>query len=552
VRKLGWAGIWLLLAALVTAVALVALGRISTVSDDGYITLVYARHLSVRGGTYWNLGDGPIDGFTSALDVFVKAATLLLCPSDPIRAVWWVTLVYHLGCALAGLGLAAALARGLSPGRQVALALLGGLTIASSTCLASGSRFVLETPLFGLLELLALALLLRSEKQSSASACALAVLLALLSMTRPEGLPLAIIFLLYFTYSQRSAPVRRLATPLVVFSGLIAVYYGWRLKYFGYWAPNTYYAKRSSSLWNELDDGFTFITQLYRKRIDSAVLVTTVVGAPALLWRRFWLQDQQRARYAALSLTALLSLFLVVAEGGDGYRIPRFLAPANVLAVTALMIAAVGLAGRKRLVPVGALVVLLASQLAAISPNLRWTSRLTTPLDRRQFACEQEAANSLQTIAPNLAVAETDYQRLKFFGDSIHVIDLHGLNDRQIAHQIAPGHVVWGKFTYEEALRVDAPIWIYGVSPLMHGPPMADVSIADLLLNRQLFMGYTHYLEYHHDTLGTQIMSDAALHGMVERYQTASLRVCRELYLNFLARRDVAPMLARAGVLVGK
>ena len=47
-------------------------GAAQHATDDVFILLVYVRHFLEGGGYYWNAQDGPIDGFTSLLDLWSK------------------------------------------------------------------------------------------------------------------------------------------------------------------------------------------------------------------------------------------------------------------------------------------------------------------------------------------------------------------------------------------------------------------------------------------------------------------------------------------------
>ena len=65
-------GAFVVLAAAIVSFANAVPGNL----DDAFITLVYARHLIEGHGFSWNLLDGRVDGFTSLLDVLIKAVGL--------------------------------------------------------------------------------------------------------------------------------------------------------------------------------------------------------------------------------------------------------------------------------------------------------------------------------------------------------------------------------------------------------------------------------------------------------------------------------------------
>ena len=80
--------------------------------DDAFITLVYSRHLADSGLFYWNAGDGNLDGFTSLLDMVIKAVMIRLTSMDPIELAWRMTLIWHLAVGLSAFALGVFLNRG--------------------------------------------------------------------------------------------------------------------------------------------------------------------------------------------------------------------------------------------------------------------------------------------------------------------------------------------------------------------------------------------------------------------------------------------------------
>src|SRR5581483_9995694 len=187
----------------------------------------YVRHFAASGSFYYNAADGPIDGFTSPLDLLFKAAAQVVVRGDPVLIAWWLSLALHVGVGVAGFLIAERLARrrGL-PGLW--LATIAGIALGTAQALGDGSAFLLETPLFVLLGLAACAIVVLEPPSSRAGRLGVGALLIAVTLARPEGLPLSLLLLalLYFE--------RRDAWPLALFAAGIGAYYAWRVHVFGF------------------------------------------------------------------------------------------------------------------------------------------------------------------------------------------------------------------------------------------------------------------------------------------------------------------------------
>ena len=319
--------------------------------DDAFILLVYAKHLAQGGPLYYNLAQGRLDGFTSPLDLFIKALVIRLFPGDPVLDIWVVSLGYYLAVVVSLFGLAGRAARRC--GRAVGgVPLLVAAIGASSQSLAAGSQFLLETPLYTLLGVWAgYYFLVDSPPRSWPALLAFAGLLAALPLARPEGLVVAAACLFgFFIIQRRRLGWLRLCAPAVGFALAVGAYYVWRLRYFGFWAPNTYYAKTSASRLNELKDGLRY---LWSYTFSSGLPVMLwLFLSPALLPRLP--TAELRQRYGALCAVMLAALLAVIYGGGDCYPGGRFLAlPVTLSTLALLLVGLHGPARAERLLPVG-------------------------------------------------------------------------------------------------------------------------------------------------------------------------------------------------------
>jgi hypothetical protein len=175
--------------------------------DDAFIVFVYARHLLATGSLSWNAPEGSVDGFTSFLDLIVKAFASLLYGGDGITAGFWATVVCHVAAALAGLVAVFHLVRGRLLHRAI-LAAMAGLAIASNPSLGFASSFLLEGPLVAPVVVTACGLLVR-DRWSRGALAGLGAALVAMSLTRPELVPISVGFAAFFAHQHRALRLHR-------------------------------------------------------------------------------------------------------------------------------------------------------------------------------------------------------------------------------------------------------------------------------------------------------------------------------------------------------
>ncbi|MEE9443814.1 MAG: hypothetical protein V3V99_14215 [candidate division Zixibacteria bacterium] len=211
-------------------------------ADDSYITFRYSKHLSEGRGLVFNPGDSnPVEGYTNFLWMIIMTIPHFLGWS-PIIFSKIIGLLCYCGC---------------------------GLTLYQYTRFKTGSSFWgclatvpliilpstyfhtisgMETILYDFILLLVFISgyeIITSAKKPTAWQIAAAPALVLLAgMTRPEGLLPGLIALLVIYYGTRRVhrkQLLRLSFFLLFLPGLI--YFIWRVTYFGWLLPNTFYVK---------------------------------------------------------------------------------------------------------------------------------------------------------------------------------------------------------------------------------------------------------------------------------------------------------------------
>ena len=542
-----WAA-WRLLALGVAAASAFTLAGTGPGSlDDVFITLVYARNLAESGDFFWNAADGRIDGFTSLLDVLVKAP-LFLAFRDPVAAAWWLNLACHISVPLLAMaacawtlgGAAGAARRGAATAAAATAATAVGLALATSRPLAYASAFLLEMALFAALAVAAVAGAVRPARPGVGAQLGFVLVLAVLTLARPEGLFLAaaLVGLQGLRLAGADVPRSVRAAPAAAFLGFAAAYLSGRVLFFGHWAPNTYYAKTSASRLHELRDGLGYLAA-YAATPDGLVLLA---GLGLLL---LWLAARARRRAAlpaAIAFPALGAALMtggVVVSGGDCYAGARFLVPTVALATLAFGAAAASRERPAAWLGRASLAALLVIQLGVELPHARAKLQIMArdwPLTEEHFDCHRRIAEALASMEPAPVVAETDYQIVKYFAPELTVIDLQGLSDRAIAHRPVAEPVRFGKFGWSTALERDPDVWIYGYRVAYPGcPALAGTSPLRALTDPAL---YEPCFGYGAPPEQAEVVA--------ARYRLATLRVC-ELNANLLVRRGLEARARAAG-----
>jgi arabinofuranosyltransferase len=265
--------------------------------DDAYIVFRYARNLVEHGQLTWNVGADPVEGYTGiALPLLVAGGMRIgVAPQSMGRVV-----------GVASFFLAAWTLRDNQRRLGVPEPVRAYVT---ATALLFPPLFAhatggLETMLFAAILGASFGALLSCDASPRPSAQAvLWVELLLLCVVRPEGLLFAAVFGSALAFRLRHAPLESKAAPgiaVAVFAIPYGAYFAWRATYYGRLFPNTYYAKKLAS---GFDDGFVRTTAT----LLDAFLPLLVAGlAVTILARR--LRVPRPPVFAALVALLLLGV----------------------------------------------------------------------------------------------------------------------------------------------------------------------------------------------------------------------------------------------------
>ncbi len=440
--------------------------------DDANIFLTYARNLLAGEGFVYSAGGERVEGFTSLLWVLCCAAALALS-SQPERLLLGLNLLF----AAAAVGAVASFllrecAGEPAPGARAragaSLLLVLGWAFGAPSFLVWTTLSLMDTGLF--CAVLTLGTLSAARAAGAAArggprrAPGVALWVALVLLARPEGLAVGLLWVAALglasglaAKSARSAwrSARAPALAWLLVAGALLVF---RLAYFGYPLPNTFYAKVSPSLAYNLAQGLQYLGSFAMAQPLALAALGAALGTLAQSLARLAAAPgpeasagaaEPRARAAELlviSGTALLGAALPVVEGGDHFVLFRAYQPVwPLLALPALSYAPRLLAGLGRGRGGGALAGgLVAGALGALLlanrplwPQIREVERL-----KNEFALAQSGRtlgallNRIQGGRPaaSLGVTVTGGIGLTYRGP---VVDLMGLNSVAMGH--SPG-----------------------------------------------------------------------------------------------------------------
>jgi len=396
--------------------------------DDAFITYRYARNVARGEGFVFNPGER-LEGYSNFTWVLLGAVAEN-AGWDPERTAKSV----GLAAGIVALLLSWAVARKAWP--QCGLcALLAPYTLAMSPVLAQHAVAGLETSAFAALLAGALLLAASNRRPGAGHSIGLAVVLLLLSLTRPEGALVAgaLLVMRWLLLARKDAGAgRHLAGVSVVFILLLTTYIAWRWSYYDAAFPNTFYAKARGGL-HGIYDGVQYTLDFTRDSggplFVALSLVPVLLGpVPPALWM-------------GLGVLATYLVFIVLA-GGDWMYHYRFFA--HVLPVLAALIA-VGLARMLDLVHAGtwralavyatAALVLLVTFMGIGNTELRVARAVLPALASHNYLSQNYEELGLwfaENTAEDATVAISDVGAVGYYSER-RILDMFGLIDPRIA-----------------------------------------------------------------------------------------------------------------------
>ncbi len=406
----------------------------SFLGDDAFISFRYARNLHEGRGLVWNPGE-QVEGYTNFLWVMLMALGMLLKMSPEV-----LSNVIGIGSGVVVLILLVRLSARYC-GWDSPLIWLAPAVLAASRTFTAWCTGGLATMFFTMLVFWALIRFAEERERPTHSSVPSSLLFALAVLTRPEGYIFAVtagVFLLVDLFRGKRTPRDFLAwtLPLILIAGSHLI---WRRIYYGYWLPNSFYAK-VSGFWGE--QAYHYLSMFHR---DYKVFFFAPLALLPLIVRR-------RFIYGLFSVSITAYLAYVVYIGGDRFEF-RFLVPVFPLFYWLLVegIALIASAGKRRqemkraaiVVAVGLGITLwAATYFGSTRPEAAKTRYDIASIEEIKAYAERRAKEGKflralierGLLPDDIVLCVTGAGAVPYYS-TLTTIDLYGMSDTRIAHQ---------------------------------------------------------------------------------------------------------------------
>ncbi len=351
--------VFFLLLAAALVIGFIHVWSLRYVNDDCFVSFRYARNIVDGRGIVYN-AEERVEGYTNFLWTMLLAGGMKL-GMEPVAGSIWMGLSF----SLLTMGLFGFLSWRLrSPGSHVLWIPLTSLALSLHRDFCAHSTSGMETMMFTFLVSAAFVVLVLGR--STAAIAAAGVLFVFAMLTRPDG----VLFLFASAVTlaiPRGDRVRRLLWLLLPSLLLFVPYWIWRYEYFGFFFPNTFYAKSVGLSY--YSQGITYaMLHIATYPILAAALPVgaillyhvhrsgrrSVRGAPGPNGGD---EQVQRLVYLALLSTLIYALF-IIRMGGD-FMFGRFFVPLAPMLYAVLERSIAALRGRMLPLVLSAMVLLL-------------------------------------------------------------------------------------------------------------------------------------------------------------------------------------------------
>ncbi|MFN5416094.1 MAG: hypothetical protein ACK5B9_03485 [Flavobacteriia bacterium] len=423
--------------------------------DDANIYFIYMRNLANGNGFCYNIGGEKVEGFTSLLWTLIGSFCFKLTENPEIFLLIlnFILVNYTLWKIVCFIDNLIASRKLISSQSLLFLGLLAVFPGFFEWTILSLMESALFFSILSLTSLQILEYILFDKKINYS----FSILLGLLLLTRPESILWVpfFIFCNFFISLNKGNSIKSAITSLIfpffLSSLVLASITIWRLNYFGYPFPNTYYAKVSDDLLFNLKNGSIYI-------LECMSNYPVLLLSPILLIFLLFKKKKQFLPIVFLLLFCLTSIAIPTINGGDHFQYARFLQVGMPIFILAIIFFLYFTNYKLNFLKVFLIVALgVISSRFLILKNIY---HQTSPL-----ANEWEIAIEGRKNAKNLNTFFQDIKRLPVQGVYTaggsaffykgETIDLLGLNNSKIAHskknKFAPkNHAAFNKKIFYE------------------------------------------------------------------------------------------------------
>jgi hypothetical protein len=477
--------------------------------DDANIFMVYAKHFSTGHGFVYNIGDEKVEGFSSLLYVLVLSLLLSLS-SNPERLILLFNILMVSGgltCVTAYLDALNCRERqrdGLGSGFfsfESLLVLAWTLSCPAYICWTTVS--LMDTGLWSAL-LLVSSVLICHLPSSEGGLCKAAwyVCIPLMIIARPEALlwvPAMIDAYSIIEYLHRGEVKnagRTIAVSVLIFVTTALLLTIYRLSYFGFPFPNTYYAKVSPFFMERLLLGMGYAKSFI---ISGAFTAFNLLCCPLYLLlvigeartENDAVMSPTRNYRALASIMSLIGLIIPILVGGDHFRWFRFyqfIWPLMVLPVLGVIDSVMRYARLQKPCPASThlryLIIGLVFLVFTIGSTPSWHDASYPDIThegrlayRGRIAGDVINAIFNQTAMPTLGVVSAGGIKYTYHGI---VYDLMGLNNIAMAHSAGQRRGIRNHAAFNKEI-------FYRLNPHILLPIVSDEPLTRIPFNQQWY-----------------------------------------------------------------
>jgi len=462
----------LVLLAAIILLFLIHAAYLNCVAEDSFIAFRYARNLASGHGLTWNVGQLPVEGYTNYLWVLLLAFATVLHLNVPLFSQF-----VGIAAGVAVIIYTFRFAHDILHQRTIH-SLIPCVLLAVSGPFATWAGSGMETTLFALLVLIGCFYFARHQTSHQPSHLLVSsVAMFLATLTRPEGLMcFAILIALYFVLAEGGfrASLSRLLPALLIFIVPFSAHVLWRVSYFGYLLPNTFYAKTGGTWYQFLRGamytGYFFVYFILPYLFLVVLLVwerSNRLGEPS---GRLPLRATLRKYFGimiCISLVVVYTLY-IVAVGGDYMAMFRFFVPLLPLiylligSATSSLFTVVYQSLTKRILAIGLLLFAIATTIFQSTPAERIILHAPLFQHGQYQGVQTERWHSARLTligrffhdysnADNESLATDAIGAIGYYSDMI-IYDINGIVDVHIAHSTPnEERIGWGLPAHEKS-----------------------------------------------------------------------------------------------------
>jgi len=308
----------------------------TTILDDAYIFFRYAENIVNGFGFVWNIGEAPVEGYTSFLYLSTMIITKFFSIDLELFAILFGTITSAFTLYFVYL-----IYNHLYSNSQTnnSTNIITVIILALSPAFTYWSAAGMETSFYSMFLMMTIYTFLKlydstsktivskdiNEKGNELAGLILlnGILFGLLCVIRFEAVLFFLAALYYLTKEDKSLfriKISRNAILFVIgFTIIFGTYFVWRWSYFGYFLPNTFYAKTGGGI-QQITGGFLYIIKALR-------LFYGFGWIPIILIMVFFRKSMFTNKAIFLFSIGLVSLLTTILIGGDHFHLGRFVLP---------------------------------------------------------------------------------------------------------------------------------------------------------------------------------------------------------------------------------